>query len=120
MSILTKRVVWRNESHVRRQTEAVLVGREATNVRLALEAMHAKLGTWDAVGAILKVTSRSIQMHRVGRMKSGMAVRVAKAIGVPVGELLAGRVRGVRRFRDALAGARTRVCPHCGRPDPRG
>ncbi len=97
MGVLTHRKTWRKASSVARQNETALTGREAENVRSALVHLRGRLGSWEAVGRALGVTARSIQMQRHVRMKSGIAVRVAKALGVSLGHLLCGWHRRVAR-----------------------
>jgi hypothetical protein len=78
---------------------------EQANVRAALRFLHAKCGTWALVVATLGsgkaiVVSKVASGHKSA--SAALAVRVARAVGAPVDDVLQGRFPG----KD--------VCPNCG------
>lgn len=88
----------------RAPTKADLTGDEMAHVRAALKFMRLRCGGWAALTKTLRLNSKSLQKMRPG---ARMAVRLARAAGVPVDAVLTGHF--------PPPGA----CPHCGRgPEP--
>lgn len=80
-------------------TKADLTGEEMAHVRAALKFMRLRCGGWALLAKALRLNSKSLQKMRPG---ARMAVRLARAAGVPVDAVLTGRF--------PPPGA----CPHCG------
>jgi hypothetical protein len=80
--------------------------KEQANVLAALHFLHAKIGSWARVAKIVKNKRSSLRRARAGqriRGMRGLARRISAVVGVPVGDVLAGRFPPPG------------TCPHCGR-----
>lgn len=110
MAILTERKTWRR--HPERQgthSRATLTPDEQKNVGAALRFLRVKLGGGSALRRALGVSGPVVDRAtgKRGLASASLAVRAARAAGVPVDDVLTGRF--------PPAGS----CPHCGRgPDP--
>lgn len=80
---------------------------EQKYVRTALRYLHNRIGTWAAVARGLRIAPKTLDgMLYEREVTAGLALRVARLLGVSMDSLLAGQV-----LPDA--------CPHCGHlPDP--
>ena len=109
MAILRERKVWKREAapaYERPFARAeVLKGYEQRNVLRAMAVLRLRCGSWAKLARVLGVHKKAVSRVRTGETKphGGLAVRVARAAGVPVDEILNGKF--VRRG----------TCPWCGR-----
>lgn len=81
---------------------------EQKHVRVALQYLRRRLGTWESVAKALRSKPDTLQRYASGRRQvpAGVGFRVARFAGISVEDLLEGKF--------APAG----TCPHCGRaPD---
>jgi hypothetical protein len=105
MAILRERVSWRKPraaNSTRRSTD--LTPEEQANVRVALRFLRTRYGSWWRFAQAIDARWMTLRDRAGGRTVSGgLALRVAKAAGVPVEDVLVGRW--------PIAGA----CPYCGR-----
>ena len=88
---------------------SALTPQEEGHVRTALRYMHTRCGTWLLVAKVIgsgkdTTISQMAQGHK--RVSADVALRLARAVRVPVDDVLTGRF--------PKAGA----CPHCGQPMP--
>jgi len=76
---------------------------EQEGVRRALRGLRARYGTWALVAGALRYDRKSVRRAMAGLdVTASLAVRVARAAGVGVDDVLAGRYPA------------TGVCPKCG------
>lgn len=107
MTILTERKTWsrqRPQNETRHSSD--LTPEEQTNARAALRFLRAKLGGIEKLSAAMQAKPVTVAMALRRNLTAGIALRVARAAGVPLEEILAGHY--------PAPGA----CPHCGRSDP--
>lgn len=106
MRILKEKEVRRRE-RAPRDHELVneLGATERANVIAALNVMHIRLGTWQAVAKAMSVTPRVVEnaVARKRKPSAGLAIRVARLAGVSVDDVLSG------------AFPKPGSCPMCGR-----
>lgn len=105
-----RRVVWRRvftDGTTAKPTKTALRPHEEENVRAAMELLRKRLKTWVAVSAAIGVPVKTMQRVMSGerRVQDRWATLVARALGQPVDEILAGVF------------PRGSVCPTCGRMD---
>ena len=81
---------------------------EQANVLRALVVLRYRLGEWRAVAQALSVDRRTMMRARAGtaRVTACFALRVARALGEPLGNVITGRL--------PAPGS----CQTCGRCDP--
>jgi hypothetical protein len=107
VEILRERKVWKAPRKKRwlRESADSLTPEETDNVRIALRALKMQHGTWNGVARALGVDYRSVSkpMETGRRPTAGLAVRVAKLVGVTVDAVLRGEWPGFK------------PCPTCGR-----
>lgn len=109
MAILRVKQTWKKqrEPKARAGTERVdsLSPEERANVIAALKVLRVRFGTWQAVADALKVTHKSVENAVSSKQKpsAGLAIRTARAAGVPVDDVLSG------------AFPKPGACPMCGR-----
>jgi hypothetical protein len=104
-TILRSRVAWtkpRDPTETRRSSD--LTPEEQANVKTALRFLAKRQGTYQKLAAAMRVNRETLKLaaHR-GRVSAGVALRAARAAGVPMEDVLGGRW--------PAAG----TCPHCGR-----
>jgi hypothetical protein len=86
-------------------TPRQLTPEEQAHVRVALYAIHARLGTWIATARAVRIKRATLRRVRAGqRVKLYLAQRVARSVGVTVTDLRTGRY------------PTPGVCPRCGCP----
>lgn len=106
MAILTERKVWRREPNPNTLREKhKLTPAEQAGVRRAMAALRIRYGNWRAVARALKANRTTITRIICLRkgIGAGFAVRVARALGVPVARVLDGGV------------PKNGHCPFCGK-----
>ena len=83
-----------------------LTDKEQRHVRTALRFLQLRAGAWKPLVKALRYEYDSIQKVASGKkaVTTALALRVARFVGVPMDELLAGQWLSPR------------VCPHCGYP----
>ena len=83
-----------------------LSAKEQKAVRTALRFLRLRVGAWGPLAKALRYEWDSIQKVATGKraVTPALALRVARFVGVPMDELLAGQWLSPR------------VCPHCGQP----
>ena len=83
-----------------------LTAKEQKVVRTALRFLRLRVGAWAPLAKALRYEYDSIQKVAAGKkaVTPALALRVARFVGVPMDELLAGQWLSPR------------VCPHCGHP----
>ena len=88
--ILTRRTMWKREKSPRAKAKADLSPAEQAKTRRALEVLRIRLGTWLKVGEVLQLQRRTFaRARRAPNLQVGF--RVARYVGVPLEDLLAGR-----------------------------
>jgi hypothetical protein len=89
MPILRERVEWVRPK-VRRGPD--LSQEECKHVKTALAFLAKRLGTWDALAQAMGVKKNTIQLaaSKRGGVSAGVALRAARAAGIPVEEVLSG------------------------------
>ena len=106
MAILRERTVWRKAPvpDPRRELSR-LTATERENVLRALVVLHCRRGTWQAVASALQVDYRTMIRMRMAKQRVTVtfALRVARLLGEPLGEILTGRFPAPE------------ACPTCGR-----
>jgi hypothetical protein len=102
MTVLARRIEW---SKPRKGHSSDLTKDEQKHVRKVVTFMRTRLGSWQALA-----TRSGVEVHTLkyaasarGTATPGVAIRVARAAGVPVERILDGSW--------PLPG----MCPHCGR-----
>jgi hypothetical protein len=103
MAILTERQGW-SRKRKRARASLDLSAAEQANVKAALRALRKHLGGWAPVASALACTHKTVE-HSVGaqgRPSGAMAIRVARAAGVTVEDVLTG------------AFPKHGACPRCG------
>jgi hypothetical protein len=88
-----------------RKPPPLLTAEEQARVRAALVFLRARMGTWAGVARCVRSKRANLRRVRAGQRINGMrglARRLATAVGVSVGDVLAGRF--------PPAG----TCCHCG------
>ena len=102
MAILRERVAW-TRPRARRGPD--LSPEEAGHVKEALAFLAKRYGTWRELAKAMGLKSDTIEYaaSERGGVTGGMAIRTARAAGVPVEDVLSG------------AFPKPGVCPHCGR-----
>lgn len=102
MPVLRERVAW-SRPKARRGPD--LTPEEAQRVKATLTILKVRYGTWTAVAEAmhLKVATVKYAAERRGGVTAGVALRAARAAGVPVEDILSG------------AWPKPGMCPHCGR-----
>ena len=91
MAILTERKVWRRPSPPDpRRSLGRLTETESANVLRAMAVLRQRLGTWRKVAVALRVDRRTMMRARAGtaRVTAAFALRVARALGEPLGDVL--------------------------------
>lgn len=75
-------------------------------MRTALRFLRVRCGAWAPLAKALHYGEGSLQKVAAGKspVTPTLALRVARFVGVPIDELLAGQWLSPR------------ICPHCGRP----
>ena len=106
MAVLKERVSWaKPRAATERRTSSDLTPEEQANVRTAIRFLAKRHGSYrklsEAMGA--KVATVQLAGSKRGAVSAGVALRVARASGAPLEDVLAGRW--------PIAGA----CPFCGR-----
>ena len=105
MAILTERKVWRQTrtpNTTKRSTD--LTPQEQVNVRVALKFLRTRHGSWWRLAKAIDAKWKTLRDRAGGRTVSGgLALRVARAAGVPVERVLSG------------VWPKAGACPHCGR-----
>jgi hypothetical protein len=76
-----------------------LTPEEQGNVRAAVRCLRAKYGSWETLAKLLRADRKTLWGKTPGVMT---AFRIARVVGVPVDDVLAGRYPGPE------------VCRHCG------
>jgi len=101
MAILTETVVRRRP---RRPRGFGLTPKEQDNARVAIHALRRRYGTWQAVALAMGVGLKTVKnaLGPTRRPTAGLVLRVARAAGVPVEDVLAGKY------------PRPGACPLCG------
>jgi hypothetical protein len=100
-----KRVYWRKEPNpnLLRERNRLLPGEEE-NVRRAMTVLHLRFGNWTrvakAIGAHRVTVERVLNIRR--RATPAFAMRVARLLGAPLGDVLSGAFPGEAQ------------CPMCG------
>jgi len=100
--VLRSPVAWRRPKAVRGPE---LSAEESARVKAALAFLRAREGTWRAVAEAMGLKLRTVRYaaeRRTG-VSAGIALRAARAAGVPVEDVLSG------------AFPKAGTCPHCGR-----
>ena len=105
MAILTERTSWKRAKGPGRYTPD-LTAEEIANARRALRVMLRRFGSWgaaaDAMGAKAATLEAAVN-ERKGKPSVGLALRVARVVGVPLEDILAG------------TWPKEGACPMCGR-----
>src|SRR5580704_17771311 len=101
MPVLRERVAW---SRPRARRGPDLSPEEADRVRVALAFLAKRFGTWKAMtdAMDLKLDTVRHAVKKRGGVTAGVALRAARAAGVPLEDILAGRW------------PKPGACPHCG------
>ena len=107
-----KRIVWKRapDPNSRREMSR-LTPEEEASVRLALEVLPAQhAGSWKAVAAALKSNKRTLAklLCFERRISAAYALRVARLLGEPLGDVLSGTFKA------------NHECPTCGAVTLRG
>jgi hypothetical protein len=102
----TKRIHWKRERKSRDGIEQ-LTPEERACIAVALRVLKVRHGSWKPVSKLLGVSVSLLQraVGKGGRPSAGLAIRVARAAGVPVDDVLTGAF--------PVLGS----CPMCGRSD---
>jgi hypothetical protein len=106
-----QRVVWKRAPNPNSRAELNrLLPEEEDRVRAAMDVLRIRLGNWKYVAAALKSNKRSIThvISATRRITPAFAMRVARLLGVPLGDVLSG------------AFPRPGECPMCGHRKRRG
>jgi hypothetical protein len=92
VTILTKRESWKRTKGPGRYTPD-LTPEEIANAKRALGVMLRRFGTWhaaaEALGAKLATVKAAVDARK-GKPSVGLALRVARVVGVPLEDILAG------------------------------
>jgi len=102
MAVLRERQAWRAE---RRPWGPELTQDEVAHVKAALDFLRRRDGTFRALAEAMGLKKATIQ-YAAGKGKrasAGVALRAARAAGVPVEDILSG------------VWPKPETCPHCGR-----
>jgi hypothetical protein len=102
MALLRARVGW---SRPKSRRGPDLTPEEQTNVRAAVAFLAKRRGGWKAMCEAMGLDVSTVRhaYRPSGGVSPGMALRVARAAGVPLEDVLAGRW------------PKPGMCPHCGR-----
>lgn len=103
MAVLRERVRWertRAQNETRRSSDLTPEEQEAT--RVAIRFLAKRFGSFKKLSTSMRANVELAASKR-GTVSAGIALRVARAAGVPLEDVLAGRF--------PAKGA----CPHCGR-----
>ena len=103
MAVLTHPVAWRRKAP--RDVDADLTPEERANVKAALRFLSKRYGSSAKLATVMR-TKRGTVLNASstrGPVSAGVALRVARAAGVPLEDVLAGRW------------PTPGMCPHCGR-----
>jgi len=104
MAVLTERRVWKREP--KRVTTRVnsLEREQQENVRRALRTLYFRYGTWKDLARAMGVGKNQLKLVMGERAapSAGLALRAAKVAGVPVEDVLTGKLAEPER------------CPTCG------
>jgi hypothetical protein len=106
MSILRTRERWeRKRSASRAKNHCDLTPEEQANVSKALRVLRHRYASWRDAATALDIGEKTLTSAATGKRKAsaGMALRVSRAAGVSMEELLAG------------AWPKPGACPMCGR-----
>jgi hypothetical protein len=105
MAILKERKVWRRPRAANRTKRSTdLTPEEQANVRVALRFLRVRLGGWPKLAEAIGASWATLRDRAYGRTVSGgLALRVARAAGAPIEDVLSGAWPPAER------------CPHCGR-----
>jgi hypothetical protein len=108
MAILLARTVWkkpRSSDKVRHSSD--LTPEEQVNVKAALHFLNVRLGGPKKLAEAMKALPATVKyaVSNRGKVSAGIALRTARAAGVPLEDLLSG------------AWPRAGECPLCGRCD---
>lgn len=102
MPILRERVAW---SRLKAPRGADLTPDEQGATKTALAFLLRRFGTWPALAAAMGLKQNTLRYAagKRGSVTAGVALRAARAAGVPLEDVLSGR------WPTAT------MCPHCGR-----
>jgi hypothetical protein len=102
MAVLRERIAW---SRPRKGRSSDLSHEESERVKVAMLFLAKRFGTWDGLAKAMGVRRDTIRHSQLKRavVSAGVAIRAARAAGVPVEDVLSG------------AFPKPGVCPHCGR-----
>jgi hypothetical protein len=102
MTILRAPVAW---SRPKKPRGPDLSQEERQHVKVALAFMLKRIGTWKAVADAMGLKKATVRLaaSKRGGVTAGVALRAARAAGVPVEDILSG------------AFPKPGMCPHCGR-----
>jgi hypothetical protein len=105
MPILRERVGWRRPKAVHGPD---LTQAEQGNARAALRVLKRRAGSWPELATLvgLRVGTAQSALKPNGSVSAGVALRIARAAGVPLETVLSG------------AWPAPNACPHCGQPLP--
>lgn len=105
MPVLRERVAW-SRPKVPRGPD--LTPEEAKHVKAALAFLRARYGSWPKAAAAMGLKPVSVRYvaSKRGGVTAGVALRAARAAGVPVEDILSG------------AWPKPGTCPHCGCVSP--
>jgi transcriptional regulator with XRE-family HTH domain len=109
MGILRERVVRGRTRQDREPRGFQLTSTEAANVKVALLHLRAQHGCWREVARVMGCTKRALEKAAETRRRPspGLALHVARALGLPVEAMLTG------------ARSEPGSCPMCGRASSR-
>ncbi len=105
---LPRRMVWKRAPNPNSRSELNrLTPEEEVRVRTALDVAKIRFGNWKGVAAALKSNKRTLTSLTClkERITPAYAIRVARMLGVPLGDILAGKF------------PRAGECPMCGHVD---
>ena len=105
MAILKTKKVWKRERQPSSRVELNrFTPKEETGVRTAADVLRIRFGNWSQAAKALRMDVSTIRraVGPRGRVPASFAMRVARLLGVPLGEILTG------------AFPRADECPLCG------
>lgn len=105
MPVLAQRVSWRLAKPPRAVGSADLSPEEQERARVAIRFLVKRFGTWGKLAAAMKANVQTVRfaVSARGAVSAGVALRAARAAGVPLEDVLSG------------AWPSATACPHCGR-----
>jgi hypothetical protein len=89
-----KRIFWQRTPHPNSRSELNrLSPEEDTRVRSALDVARIRFGNWKGLAAALKTNKRTITrlLRRERRITPAYAMRLARVLGVALGDILTGK-----------------------------